>query len=374
MIVKNLKNKKDETLEKLFQKDVTYIPKVGDIVEGEVISSSKSEVCLDINGITIGTVRGRDLYNELEEYSNLKVGDKVSAIILGLENERGEVELSFREMGQRKAWDNLFDLLKKKETIEVKVVEANKGGLIVKIGPIAAFLPVSQLSPVNYPRIDGGDKIKILEKLKKLINSTLKVVVIDIQEKDEKVIVSEKETEEIKFKVFKKYKIGDVIDGEVKEIVDFGIFIEFDEGLEGLVHISEIAWQKIDDPRLFVNIGEKVKAEIIGFKNFRFALSIKKTIENPWEVAAKNYKIEQIVKGKVLKFSPFGAFVELNKDIRGLIHLSEFSDQPTKKASDIFKIGQVLNFKIISFDPKMYRLGFSIKGVEQDKEEKIIND
>ena len=195
---KNTQSTSEEKLEKLFQKDITYIPKKGDVIEGEIISSSKSGIYLDIQGLTIGVVRGRELYNELEEYSNLKAGDKVSAIVLELENERGEMELSFREAGQKKAWDNLFDLLKKKETIEVKVIEANKGGLIVKIGPIVGFLPVSQLSPIHYPRVEGGNKTKILEKLKKLIDEKVKVVIIDIQEKEEKIIVSEKETEEIK--------------------------------------------------------------------------------------------------------------------------------------------------------------------------------
>lgn len=370
----NLKNQKDEKLEKLFQKDVTYIPKVGDVIEGEIISSSKSGIYLDINGLTIGVVRGRELYDELEEYSNLKVGDKVSAIVLELENERGEMELSFREAGQKRAWENLFDLLKKKETIEVRVMEVNKGGLIVKIGPNVGFLPVSQLSPVHYPRVQGGEKSKILEKLKKLINEKLKVVIIDVQEKEEKIIVSEKETEEIKNKIFNKYKIGDVVDGKVKEIVDFGIFVEFDEGLEGLVHISELAWQRIDSPKDFIKIGEKVKVKIMGVKDFRFALSIKKTIKNPWEEVMEKYKIGEIVKGKVLKFNPFGAFIELNKDIQGLLHLSEFPvDKPIKKASDVLKIGQVLNLKIISLDPKAYRLGFSIKDVEQDAKKTINN-
>ncbi len=374
-INKSLKNKDDEKIEKLFQKDLTYIPKTGDIIEGEIISLSKSEVCLDIKGLTIGVVRGRELYNELEEYSNLKIGDKVSAVVLELENERGEAELSFREAGQKKAWDNLFDLLKKKETIEVKVVEANKGGLMVKIGPIMGFLPVSQLSPMHYPRVDGGDKLKILEKLKKLINQKVKVIILDIQEKEEKVIVSEKETEEIKKKIFKEHKVGDIIEGKIKEIMDFGVFVEFNEGLEGLVHISEMAWQRIDNPKNFVKIGDKVNAMIIGFKDFRFALSIKKTIQNPWEELMKNYKIGQVVKGKVLKFNPFGAFIELNKDIQGLLHLSEFPvDKPVKKASDILEVDQVLNFKIISLDPRFYRLGFSLKDVEQDKEINIEQD
>jgi ribosomal protein S1 len=368
MSTKNSKIQKDEKLEKLFQKDLTYIPKKGDIIEGEIISASKSEIYLDINGLTVGVVRGRELYNELEEYSNLKTGDRVSAIVLELENERGEMELSFREAGQKKALDNLFDLLKKKETIEVKVIEANKGGLIVKIGSIAGFLPVSQLSPIHYPRVEGGNKTKILEKLKDLINQTLKVVIIDIQEKENKIIVSEKETDEIKNKIFNKFQIGDIVEGKVKEIMDFGIFVEFEEGLEGLVHISEIAWRRVDNLKNFVKIGGKVKVKILGIKNFRFALSIKKTTKNPWEEIIGKYNVGDIVKGKVLNFNPFGAFIELNKDIQGLLHLSEFNNS-VKKASDVLKIGQVLDFKIISFNPKAYRLGFSLKGVEQDKKE-----
>lgn len=344
------------------------IPQVGEMVEGKVISVSKNEVHLDIDGLTTGVSRGAELYDESGEYSDLKIGEKVSATVLELENENREMELSFRQAGHKKAWDELEKIYKEGRVVEAKIIEANKGGLIVRVGRVDGFLPVSQLTTEHYPRVEGGDKNRILERLNNYVGQTFKVKIIDVNEAESKLIVSEKEAFDREYKkLIDKYKIGDVVEGKVTGIVNFGAFIEFDDGLEGLVHISELAWQRIDDPRDFVKVGDEVKAEIISIEDSKISLSIKKLKQDPWIKAVKRYKVGQVVRSKVLKINPFGVFIELDKDIHGLAHISELSSKLVRDPSEIVKVGETYNFKILSIEPKEHRLGLSMRALEEDR-------
>jgi ribosomal protein S1 len=374
-MAKNQENKSKESKNSEFAKlisDSKYLqfPKIGEVIKGKVISASKSEVKLDIGGVKTGVVRGRELYNESEEYSNLKPGDTVEATVIELENEKGEMELSFRYAGQQKAWDNLKNLMKSEEIVPAKITDANKGGLMVKVGHVSGFLPVSQLIPEHYPRVEGGDKNKILEFLRKFINQNLQVKIIDADEKEDKLIVSEKAAwEEAQEKAVSQYKIGNKIKGKITAVTDFGAFVEFGDKMEGLVHISELAWQRIDDPRDFVKVGDKVEAEIINIENTKVFLSMKKLQKDPWAEVTEKYKIGDKVKGKVIKANPFGLFVELDQDIHGLAHISELSDKSITDLNEIAKPGDVLEFKIISIEPDNHRLGLSLKALK-DKSKK----
>ena len=368
------KEEKQSEFSKLIT-DPQYIkfPKIGEVIKGTVVSASKNEVRLDINGIKTGVVRGRELYNESDEYGHLKIGDQIEATVIELENESGEIELSFRYAGQQKAWDGLKDLMSSQKIIAVKIADANKGGLMVKIGHIAGFLPVSQLIPEHYPRVEGGDKNKIQDFLKKFIGQNLQVKVIDVDEKEDKLIVSEKAAwEEAQEKAVSKYKVGDKVKGKITAVTDFGAFVEFGEKMEGLVHISEIAWQRIDDPRDFVKVDEQVEAEIINIENTKIFLSMKKLQKDPWADVAKKYKVGDTVKGKVLKANPFGLFVELDRDIHGLAHISELSAKPIGNVEEIAKSGDVIDFKIISIEPQDHRLGLSLKALKEAPAEKKV--
>lgn len=358
----------------LSEEESINVPKTGDLVKGTIINLSKSEVRLDINGIKTGVVRGQELFDESSEYSNLKVGDDVEATVLEQENENGEIELSFRFAGHQRAWDQLNETMKNKEIVLTKIIDANKGGLMIRIGQISGFLPVSQLSPEHYPRVPGGDKNKILERLKEYTGKDFEVKIIDANEVENKLIVSEKAAwEEKQHSVISKYKAGDVIDGTVTAVTDFGVFVEFGEHLEGLIHISELAWQRIDNPRDIIKEGESIKAEIIGMEGSKIFLSSKKLKKDPWENIDKKYKIGQTVEGKILKINPFGLFVELDRDIHGLAHISEISDKPIQDISQVAKIGDVKEFRILSIEPKNHRLGLSLKKgndiVEKEKEQ-----
>lgn len=348
-------------------KEAKLMPKIGDLIKGEVIGLSKKAIYLDINGLTTGIVRGYELLGESREYSNLKIGDEVVALVLDLENESGEMELSFRQASYEKGWKNLEDLLQKKETISVRVIEANRGGLIVKFGQIIGFLPTSQLSKEYYPLVEGGIKNKILEKLKQLIGKTLRVKIIDLLERENKLVVSEKAAQkEIQEKALAKYKLGDIIEGEVSSLMPFGALVKFGENLEGLVHISEIVWGKINHPQDVLKIGQLVRAKIIGFEGIKVFLSIKNLIEDPWKKAAKKYKIGQKVKGEIVKIVSFGFLVKLDKQIQGLAHLSELPLEPGRNPHEIAKVGDVLEFKIINIEPEDHRLGLSLKALKEE--------
>ncbi len=342
------------------------IPVPGELVEGTVINVGKNEVMIDIGGYAIGIVRGKELEDESGEYSDLKVGDKVQATVLELENEKGALELSFRQAGHQKAWDNLEKMKKDGTIIKAKIVDANKGGLMCKIGGVVGFMPVSQLTPEHYPRVEGGDKNKILEILKGYVNQEFEVKIIDVDEREEKLILSERAAWEEKQKdIISQYKVGQIVEGVVTGVVDFGAFIEFGEEMEGLIHISELAWQRIDNPRDFIKVGDKVKAKIIDIEGSKISLSIKALQEDPWKNIHKKYKVGDKVKGKVLKLNDFGAFVELDKDIHGLAHISELSDYPIQSPAEVLEIGQTYDFKIVSLEPSEHRLGLSIKALKE---------
>jgi len=359
----------------LAEGDFVKIPKIGDIVKGKVIDISRSEIRLDIDGLTTGIVRGREFYDESNDYADLKVGDEVEATVIELENESGEMELSFRFAGHQKAWDNLNDLKNEGKIVKATITDANKGGLMIRVGKIAGFLPVSQLMPEHYPRVPGGDKNRILDRLKSYIGKNFDTKIIDANEGEDKLIVSEKAAWEEKQKdVIASYKVSDVVEGKVTAVTDFGVFVEFGEdNLEGLIHISELAWQRIDDPNDFVKVGDKIKAEIINVEGSKIFLSIKKLKRDPWSNVSEKYKVGELVKGKVLKINPFGLFVELDEDIHGLAHISELSTKPINDPNEVAKPGDELEFKILSIEPENHRLGLSLKDLKSTshKEEKL---
>ncbi|HYE22658.1 MAG TPA: S1 RNA-binding domain-containing protein [Verrucomicrobiae bacterium] len=355
-----------KTMQELLASDGVEIkvPKVGDVLEGTVLSAGKNEVVIDIEGYGLGVVRGRELYDESIRLSTLKVGDKVFASVLEPENKEGNIEMSFRQAGQERVWQTLTDRMKAKEVISTKILEANKGGLMVEVNGVLGFLPVSQLSSEHYPRVEEGDKQKILEILKSYVGSNFNVQIITADASEEKLIVSEKAVneDELRGKI-SKLALGQIVEGEVSGIVDFGIFLKFGDGLEGLVHISELAWSRIDHPKDLFKVGQKIKAQVISIERDRISLSVKRLQEDPWAEAIKKYQVGQKVMGKVTKIMPFGAFVELDPNIYGLVHSVELSSDEVKDPSEVVKVGEEKEFKIISIEPQEHRLGLSLRAL-----------
>ena len=357
---------------KLLEKDSSKIPQIGDIVKGRVISASKSEVMLDVEGILMGVVRGPELYNEVEEFATLKPGDEIEAAVIDVENEKGQLELSFRLVGQEKAWIKLRQAYQDKTTVKVKIADANKGGLLSRYCQIDGFLPVSQLAPENYPRISGGDKSKILEKLKSFIGQEFEVAVITLSEEDGKIIFSEKDVWNKRQKpALDQYKIGSQVDGKITAITNFGVFVSFGEDIEGLIHISELAWQRIDSPSEMYKVGDSIKAEIISIDGAKVFLSAKKLLVDPWLEASAKYQIGQVVSGTILKVNPFGLFVKLDEEIHGLAHISLLNIAAKDKISDLYKADEVRDFEIVSISPSEHRLGLKLAGGAKEVETEV---
>ncbi|MBA7618174.1 30S ribosomal protein S1 [subsurface metagenome] len=337
--------------------DLIRPPKVGEIIQGMVVGLGRSAVYIDLGSLGAGIIYGKEFYDARNALKSLKIGDKLFLKIVDLENEEGYVELSLSQAGKELGWEKLQQKKEADETVTVKILGANKGGLLVEAEKFQGFLPVSQLSPKHYPRVEGADKTKILTKLQKLVGKELEVKILTLDPKKEMLIFSEKATETKKIKeTLKKYKMGDVVEGKITGIVDFGVFIKIlPDNLEGLIHISELDWQIIEDPAEVVKVGQKVKAKIIEItKDGRVSLSLKALKKDPWEGIEKKYKKGQEIKGKVTKFNPFGAFVEVSPKIQGLVHISEFGNRT--KMEERLKAGESYNFQILQIEPKEHRM------------------
>lgn len=364
---------KAQTMEELVSAGVDIkVLKEGDMVEGKLLSVGKNEVYVDLVGYGVGVVRGRELYDDEATLNSLRPGDQIFVSVVEPENKEGIVELSLRQAGSQRVWQTLRDKMEKKEIVRTKILEANKGGLMVEVNNVMGFLPVSQLSLEHYPRVEDGDKNRIFQVLQSYVGQSFDVQIITADSEEEKLIVSEKSVFEKEMETkLSQLKIGDIIEGAVTGVVDFGAFVKFGE-MEGLVHISELAWQRIENPKDIVKVGQKVKAKIISIDKGRVSLSIKQLLEDPWLEAVKKYQIGQVLKGKVAKIMPFGVFVELDKDIQGLAHIMELSHESVKNAEEVLKIGEEKEFKIISIEPSEHRLGLSLKALtEAPKKEAI---
>ncbi len=339
--------------------------KNGDTLEGTVINKEKSAIYVDLGYLGTGIVYGRELRDGFGTSRGVKIGDKVSASVVETENEHGYIELSFREANYEKAWTDLATKMENNETLSVKIMAANKGGFMTQINGIVAFIPVSQLATEHYPRVDGGDKNKILSKLNQFIGHNFDVKILDIDQDQEKLILSEKAVEAEKHPVGQSYNIGDVVEGTITGVTHFGAFIKFDN-TEGLIHISELDWQLIENPKDIVKVGDKIKAQIIGIDNDRVSLSAKALKQDPWIEGAKKYKIGDKVKGQITKVNFIGAFVQLDEHIHGLVHSTELAKLP----EDAIKTGKEYDFKILSIEPKEHKLGLGVDAPESKKDKK----
>ena len=364
--------------------------KIGNMIEGLVMRKSARNLYIDLGIWGIGIVYGIEFTNAAEIIKNLKIGDSVFAKIVEVENEDGFRELSLAEAKEQKSWDLIKELKRTNQAVTTKILSVNRGGLIVEVSGIAGFLPVSQLSSEHYPRVEGGDKNKILEELSKFVGVDFKVRILDFDIKENKLIVSEKAAEEEHLKrAIERYKVGDIISGSVSGVVDWGVFIKWparqwpepqamagvpaeDEMLEGLIHISELDWQLVENPANLIKVGDKVSAQIIDIANDRISLSLKRLKVDPWKTASEFLEKGMIIEGFVKKFNPYGVFIEMNchpangtqdgddynKCLQGLCPISEFGSEDKMKSA--LEIGKKYQFKILAFVPEEHKMSLGV--------------
>ena len=333
--------------------------KAGDVVDGVVTSVRKHEVWVDMGANGLGVIFRREVGHQA-----LKEGEAITASIVDPELDEGYALLSMKRAAKDRGWGELQRIFDDQEIIEVSPYDANRGGLLVELEGIRGFLPVSQLAAEHYPRVSDSDKDEILTKLNALTGQVMKVRILDISRKDNKLIFSEKEAVRDRMQSrLEKLKVGDEVEGVVTGVIDFGAFVNVD-GIEGLVHISEISWERVEDPRAYVKIGETVKAKIIAIDKDRLSLSIKQMTEDPWTQEVKKFKKGEVVEGKITRITPFGAFVQLSPSVEALVHVSEMSDDESIDPEEIFKLNEKKKFKVLDIDTENRKIALSLKDVK----------
>lgn len=338
---------------------VLTLPEPGDLVKGNVVSIDKSSIIVDLDGVLTGIVAGREMKDAMNSASELSEGDEIVTCVLETENDDGLVILSLRRASQEKTWERFLNAYENDEAIEVIPKEANKGGLLLNADGIKGFIPVSQLAPLNYPRVNGADSAKILARLGKLVDRKFLVKIISIDKENGKLILSERAAYKAeREKALTKLDIGAVMEGTVSGIVKFGIFVAFN-GLEGLVHISEIAWGHVTNPHDYGKRGEAVKVKIIGIDGDKISLSVKQLTKDPWEKIEKEFTVGKTIKTKITRLAQFGAFVKINSDINGLIHNTEIPGQPADP-TEVLKVGQEVEARVIEVKKSEKRIGLTL--------------
>jgi len=345
-------------------------PAVGDLVEGVVIGQRKLTVFVDLKPWGTGIIFGREFLTARDVIKKINIGDIISAKVITLEDpDNGYIELSLKEARQAATWHQAEEAIKTKAIFEIQIKDANKGGLIMEWQGLSGFLPASQLKSEHYPRVTDGDKDKIMIELKNLIGKKISVSIIAADPKEGKLIFSEKSgVQKEKLEMVSKYAVGDTVEGEVTGTVDFGVFVKVEEGLEGLVHISEMDWALVENPKLLYKIGETVKVKVIDIKDGKLSLSIKALKDNPWKLAEGKYKKGSQVKGIVIRFNKHGALVSIEEGIAGLIHVSEF--ESAEKLREKLELGKTYDFVITLFDVKEQRMALTLAGAMKAEEAK----
>jgi small subunit ribosomal protein S1 len=339
-------------------------PKEGAVVEATLIKKLPRRAVFDLGRFGAGIVYGVELLNAKEIVRNLKPGDKLPAKITTLDGEDGYIELSLSEAGRQKLWQEVKELVEAGEVVKAKILGANAGGLTATIGDIdlKAFLPVSQLSLDHYPRIVGADRQKIADELKKFVGQELSVKIIDVNPRSNKIIISEREVLSANVKeLLSKYEVGQIVDGIVSGIADFGVFVRFADNpeIEGMIHISELDHRLVDNPKEIVKVNDQLKVKIVDIKEGRVFLSLKALKSDPWEKVNELYKAGQEVSGRLYKLNPFGAVINLDGGLQGLIHVSEFGGQEEMKTTLAPDVSH--KFVIDSLKPEEKRIILKLK-------------
>ncbi|HEU5122005.1 MAG TPA: S1 RNA-binding domain-containing protein [Candidatus Saccharimonadales bacterium] len=330
----------------------------GEVITGKVLSLRKHEVLIDLGAQGVGYVPRR----EVGFSKNLNEGDEVTASVVDAELDNGYSLLSLRKAAKDRGWEEVAAKLESGDVIEVTPYDANRGGLLVEYEGVRGFLPVSQLSAEHYPRVGSSDKDEILQRLNALVGQVLKVRILDSDRKANKLIFSEKEAvKDGLAERFEKLKIGDKVSGVVTGVVDFGVFVNV-EGIEGLVHISEISWERVNNPSDYVKVGQTIEAKIIAIDKDRLSLSMKQLTQDPWLDEVEQFKVGDEVEGTVTRITPFGAFVQISPAVEALVHISALGDGSDIDPEKVFTLNERKSFIVLEIDKENRKISLSLAG------------
>ncbi|MEI7603423.1 MAG: S1 RNA-binding domain-containing protein [bacterium] len=361
---------------------VAKLPKLkkGDLIQGKVVDVKKGTVLVDIGAKSEGVISGKELATK--EKLEINVGDGIMVYVVNPEDEVGNIVLSLRRTDAVRRWLALELAQKSDEVVVATVTEANTGGVLVMVGGLSGFIPTSQLSQevmaqTGISNMSKDDISAIPMKLNELVGKEIKAKIMELDRKKNRIILSEKlvvNAQSVKEReaTLKRIKVGDALTGQVTGITPFGLFVNA-EGLEGLVHLSEMSWDKVDNPADLYEVGKSIKVQLIGLSDNgkRVAYSIKRLTPDPWATVVSKYKVGQLVSGKITKIAVFGAFVRIDDGLNGLIHISELSDKMVTNPEDVVKVGDAVEVMIISISPNERHLGLSLKRVNGKEVESL---
>jgi small subunit ribosomal protein S1 len=355
-----MSSKSNITMDELLALSDVKQLEAGDVIEGTISTLRKHELWVDLGARGVGIVMRR----EIGHGQSLEAGQKVTVSVIDPELDEGYALLSMRRAIKDRGWDELKRVFDEQEVVEISPYDANRGGLLVELEGIRGFLPVSQLAAGHYPRVSGADKDEILQRLNSLVGKVLRVRILDVSRKDNKLIFSEKEAVKDDMQArFAELKVGDVVKGIVTGVIDFGAFVNVD-GIEGLIHISEISWERVEDPRNYVKVDDNVEAKIIAIDKERLSLSLKQMTEDPWLKEIKAFNKGDVVEGKITRITPFGAFVQLSPGVEALVHVSEIGSDETADPQQVFKLNEKKRFKVLDIDSDARKIALSLKGAK----------
>lgn len=345
------------TMDDLLKEETVKALAAGDVVEGVILNVKKHEVLVDLGPLGVGVVPRR----EIGFGQSLEVGDSVTASVVETEMDDGYSLLSLRKAAKDRGWDEISRVVESEDVIDVTPYDANRGGLLIELEGVRGFLPVSQLSAEHYPRVGSSDKDEILQRLNSLVGRTIKVRVLDADRKANKLIFSEKEAiKDGLSERFEKLKVGDNVSGVITGVVDYGAFVNV-EGIEGLIHISEISWERVNNPGDYVKVGQSVEAKIIAIDKERLSLSLKQLQEDPWLKEVDQFTKGSEVEGTVTRITPFGAFVQLSPAVEALVHVSELGDSESVDPEKVFKLNERKAFRVLDVDKDSRKISLSLK-------------
>jgi len=335
----------------------------GEVVEGTVIDVKPDEIVLNIGYKSDGIITRNEYTNEanVDLTTLVSVGDTMEAKVLKVNDGEGQVLLTYKRLAAEKGSKRLEEAFENKEVLTAKVAQVLDGGLCVIVDETRVFIPASLVS-------DTYEK-----DLSKFKDQEIEFVITEFDPRKRRIIGNRKtlllaKKAELQKELFAKIKVGDVIEGTVKNVTDFGAFIDLG-GVDGLLHISEMSWGRVENPKKVFTVGQKVRVFIKNITDTKIALSMKFEDENPWNGAAEKYAVGNVVKGKVARMTDFGAFVELAPGVDALLHVSQISQEHVEKPSDVLKIGQEVEAKIVDFNEEEKKISLSIKALAAPAED-----
>jgi small subunit ribosomal protein S1 len=337
--------------------------KYGDTVDGRIMRVDRDEILVDIGAKAEGIVPSREMQSlPAEDRAALQVDDTLLVFVVQSEDKEGRAILSVDKARQERSWRTLQSAYEKGEVITARVVNYNKGGLLVNLDGVRGFVPASQVTGISR----GPDTQKQSD-MARMVNTDLRLKIIEINRNRNRLILSERQAvqesrEHKKDELLSSLQEGSVRTGTVSSVCDFGAFVDIG-GADGLVHLSEISWSRVKHPSEVLKVGDRVDVYILSIDNERkrIALSIKRTQSEPWTRAGEKYQLGQIVDGTITQLASFGAFARIEDGIEGLIHISEMGDERIQHPKEIVSEGEVVQARIIRIDPARKRMGLSLR-------------